>query len=157
MIKTATTPGDYEHVRALLRDYGVENAMTPTANARFFEDLIALPGRYVAPLGALFLAYDGDTPAGCAGITPAPALPEASELKRVYVLPAHRGRGLARGLSEAGIAQARALGCAQVVLSTRPRWAHAMALYRALGFVEIAPFKERPEEMPDLLFLGLKL
>ena len=157
MIHPATTLADYEHVRALLRAYGAENQMTPSANARYFEDLAALPGRYTPPDGALFLAVDASGPVGCAGLTPVPGLPGAAELKRVYVLPGARRNGHARALSEVVIAEARALGYSQVVLSTRPRWPAAMTLYTRLGFSEIMPFKQRPEEMPDLLFLGLSL
>ena len=59
------------------------------------------------------------------------------ELKRLYIRPAFRGRGLARRLLERLLADARAEGYQAMLLDTFPFLSQAIRLYRALGFYEI--------------------
>jgi carbonic anhydrase len=61
------------------------------------------------------------------------------------------GAGLARAIIEA----ARAAGHRELCLDTLPHMAEAQALYRALGFVEIAPYYASPIE--GTVFMALKL
>jgi putative acetyltransferase len=71
-----------------------------------------------------------------------------AEVKRMYVSPDVRGRGLGRRLFEALIAAARAEGMALVRLETGILSAEALALYRSMGFVERGPFGEyRPDPL----------
>ncbi|HTM19299.1 MAG TPA: GNAT family N-acetyltransferase [Kofleriaceae bacterium] len=65
-----------------------------------------------------------------------------AEIKRMYTVPAMRGRGLARRLLDELIAQARTLGARRIVLETGERQTESLALYRKAGFVEIPLFGE---------------
>ena len=64
------------------------------------------------------------------------------EIKRMYVRPSHRGRGLARRILAALEARARKAGADRLVLETGVRQPEAIALYRSEGFSRIEPFGE---------------
>lgn len=63
-----------------------------------------------------------------------------AEIKRMFVAPAERGRGVAAGLLAALEDAARALGYARVRLDTGPRQPHARALYDRAGYREIPDY-----------------
>ena len=108
----------------------------------FDEELATLPGRYGPPTGCVFLALYDSKPCGCV------ALREIGEgiceMKRLYVRPAFRGKGIGRSLVDAIIEEAKRLNYSQIRLDTLPIMAKATALYRQLGFVDIPPYGDDP-------------
>jgi len=64
------------------------------------------------------------------------------EIKRMYVMPAARGRGFARSILAALEHSARQLGVRRLLLETGPRQLQALALYRSAGFLGVARFGE---------------
>ncbi len=77
------------------------------------------------------------------------------EMKRLYVRPIGRGRGVGRMIAEALIADARQRGYRRMVLDTLPSMGSAHALYMSLGFVPTAPYRFNPIE--GTAFLALEL
>ncbi|GAB1690052.1 GNAT family N-acetyltransferase [Krasilnikovia sp. M28-CT-15] len=71
-----------------------------------------------------------------------PLEPGAAELKRMYVRPAYRGRGIARQLVVALEEEALATGRPTLRLETGTYLPAAIALYRACGYTEIPPYGE---------------
>jgi ribosomal protein S18 acetylase RimI-like enzyme len=121
----------------------------------FDAELAALPGRYAAPEGALFIARDaGGEAIGCAALRGLDGT--RAEMKRLYVAPAGRGRGLGRRLAEAVIAEARRLGYAELALDTLPSMAGAQAMYEAMGFADIAPYYRTPVDGTRFMALALR-
>jgi GNAT superfamily N-acetyltransferase len=66
----------------------------------------------------------------------------SAELKRMYVEPGFRGRGVGGALLKALETEARRLGIHQLVLETGVRQAAAIHLYRGQGYLEAPPFGE---------------
>jgi GNAT superfamily N-acetyltransferase len=151
-IVRATRPEEIEQARALFREYE-RWVDEPCCFAGFERELTELPGEYGPPAGCLLLAYEDRTPAGCAALRPVAGA--SGEMKRLYVRPAFRGRGLGRRLAEAVVDAACAVGCRALLLDTLPKMAPAIALYGALGFVARGPYAARPT--PGALFFELRL
>ena len=76
-------------------------------------------------------------------------------MKRLYVRPSARGMGLGKRLVEAAISIARRSGATELRLDTLETMEQAQVLYRALGFVEIAPYGK--VSVPGTRFYGLTL
>ena len=81
--------------------------------------------------------------------------PDICELRRLYIRPSCRGIGLGRHLTLAAIAAARAMAYHRVRLNTLPSMTPARALYAALGFREIPPY--RAVLFPGVMYFELRL
>lgn len=146
-IVEATSSEQIEQFRALLMKYAAERE--GGFSERMVQDLRDLPGRYAAPHGGLFMALCDGQPVATAAWTAHTST--RAEMKRVYVQPQHRGRGIGRALSQHILQEAGQRGFTQVGISTWATATPAIALYRALGFVEIPPFKTSP--IPGLVYM----
>jgi len=69
---------------------------------------------------------------------------EVAEIKRMYVVPGARSRGLGRALLTALEDAARELGYARARLDTGARQPGARALYLSAGYREIADYNDNP-------------
>jgi putative acetyltransferase len=122
-----------------------------------FQDLhkeIADPAaQYSPPDGAFYLAKLGESPVGCAALRRFDAT--TGELKRLYVRPVARGKGLGRVMAERVIEAAVGAGYSHLVLDTLPSMASAQALYRSLGFVEVPAYRYNP--VPGAVYMRLDL
>ena len=90
--------------------------------------------------GAFLIAFRSGNPVGCGAIRRIDA--QTGEIKRMYVVPQERGRGLGRAILNALEAEAQCLGVSRLVLETGVRQSEAQALYQRAGFSRIAPFGE---------------
>ena len=93
----------------------------------------ARPAAALAPLGALFEAYSEEEAVGCGAFKEFSA--GEVEIKRMYVLPAHRGQGVARAVLTELERWARELHYAACVLETGRKQPEAIRLYQKSGYV----------------------
>jgi putative acetyltransferase len=139
------TPDQLDEVRALFREYAASLSVD-LCFQNFSRELAELPGTYDPILVA-------DAFAGCIALRP--LSDTVGEMKRLFVRPQHRGKGLGRQLTEAIIQAARERNYQLLRLDTLPEMQDAIALYRRLGFREIGPYCANP--VPGALFLELDL
>jgi len=120
----------------------------------FDQELTTLPGHYAAPKGRLLLVeYEGQV-AGCVALREFEA--DICEMKRLYLCPAFRGKGLGRAIAEHLIAEARKIGYLSMRLDTvEPVMRDAVAMYRRMGFREIPPYCNNP--IAGALYMELNL
>lgn len=143
-VRQAESPEQIASVRELFQEYA-ESLGFSLCFQSFDKELAELPGDYAPPEGRLLLATYAGTPAGCVALHKLDT--GICEMKRLYVRPQFRGKGLGRVLAERIIADARQIGYKQLRLDTvEPIMRAAVAVYRELGFREIAPYRENPIE-----------
>jgi ribosomal protein S18 acetylase RimI-like enzyme len=120
----------------------------------FDQELAGLPGDYAPPDGRLLLATYVGRLAGCGALHKLES--GICEMKRLYLRPAFRGKGIGRAMAESLIGEARAIGYRSMRLDTvEPKMKDAVGLYRLLGFREIAPYRANPIE--GALYMELEL
>lgn len=146
MIAGARWPADVDAAAALLREYASYAAGLgyDLGFQGFAAELAGLPGQYARPHGLMLLAWAGEEAAGCVAYRP---LAEAiCEMKRLYVRPPWRGRGIGERLCRELIGEARACGYRAMRLDTGEAMRSARNLYAALGFTPIPSYYETPYE-----------
>lgn len=151
-IVSARFPEDRATVVRLFEAYAA-SLSTDLCFQGFADELRSLPGDYAPPDGRLFLVREGAIPLGCGALRRLNAA--TGEMKRVYLDPQARGKGIGRRLVAQIIEAARDVGYRRLWLDTLPELAEAAALYRRLGFREIAPYNDNP--VPGVIYFGLEL
>jgi ribosomal protein S18 acetylase RimI-like enzyme len=152
-LKQAESPEQIVQARELLVEYA-ESLGFSLCFQSFDQELAGLPGDYTPPDGRLLLAEYRGQLAGCVALHKLG--PEICEMKRLYLRPQLRGKGVGRALAEAVIAEASKIGYKKMRLDTvEPVMPNAVALYRRLGFIEIEPY--RPNPIAGALYMELTL
>ena len=98
------------------------------------------PDEVRAGRGAFLVAYAGDRAVGCGAVRRIES--DACEIKRMYVEPRMRGRGIARLVLQRLEEEAKKLGASRLLLETGTRQPEAIALYTTAGFSPTVPYGE---------------
>jgi putative acetyltransferase len=152
-VTQAESPAHLAQARELFLEYAHALGFS-LCFQNFDKELAELPGDYAPPGGRLLLAAYEDELAGCVALHKLDA--GICEMKRLYLRPQFRGKGLGRVLAERIITEARQISYERMRLDTvGPVMKDAVAMYRKLGFKEIAPY--RPNPNPGVLYLELSL
>jgi len=148
----ADHPEQYAVARTLFREYAAQLGHD-LCFQRFDEELASLPGAYAPPGGCLLLARDHDQWVGCVALR---AISDTvCEMKRLYVRPSCRGRGLGRQLAEAVVQRAKTIGYQRMRLDTLESMTEARTLYQSLGFRETESYYYNP--IGGVVFYALDL
>jgi GNAT superfamily N-acetyltransferase len=102
----------------------------------------AEPDEMSAPAGVFLVGYEGDDAVACGGLKRLDAT--TAEIKRMFVAPEGRGRGLGRRILGALEAEARARGYTRIVLDTAAPLDEAARLYLSAGYREIPAYNDNP-------------
>lgn len=119
----------------------------------FDREFATLPGEYAPPSGCILLAKEGSEAVGCVVLRRISE--DICEMKRLYVKPQFREKGIGRKLSESMIGEARARGYRIMKLDTLPSMREALRLYESLGFRKTTPYRYNP--VKGAVFLQLDI
>ncbi|HEY9634392.1 MAG TPA: GNAT family N-acetyltransferase [Coleofasciculaceae cyanobacterium] len=119
----------------VIREFGISSDVS----AILEQDMAKLQ-QFAPPRGRLLLGeYQGKI-AGCAGLRKIGE--DVGEIKRMYVRPEYRRRGIGRSLLEALISEARQIGYSTLRLDSAPFAKEAQVLYRSVGFHNSEPYPQ---------------
>ena len=151
----AQTTQDIDEIRNLFKEY--EGVLKVDLEFQdFASELANLPGKYGPPSGVLLLARDGENTIGGGAIRRLGRIDDhLCEMKRLYVRPMRRGRGVGKRIAVRLIQEAIRLGYHTMLLDTLDRLETATHLYKSLGFIAIEPYYENP--LPDVSYWKLDL
>jgi putative acetyltransferase len=151
----AESPAQIAQARELFLEYAQSLGFS-LCFQNFDKELAELPGDYAPPAGRLLLAeYEGRL-AGCVALHKLGDDYEFCEMKRLYLRPQFRCKGLGGALAERIISEARQVGYRRMRLDTvEPVMKDAVAMYRKRGFKEVAPY--RPNPMAGTIYMELQL
>lgn len=124
----------YKHLEDV-KNIFLEYAQMPDAEvcfASFTEELNNLPDLYSLPYGRLYLAYLGRNIAGCIALKP--VNDKVCEVKRLYVKPAYRSKGIAKKLLKKVLSEGKKQGYEEMILETLPNMTSAISLYESFDF-----------------------
>jgi ribosomal protein S18 acetylase RimI-like enzyme len=142
-VVVATTKERHAEAKILFQEYADALAFKLEFQD-FAGEMRRFPGEYAGPTGCIILAYVGEALVGCVALRLLE--PGVCEMKRLYVRPGYRGLKVGRRLAEEIIEMGRRLGYHRMRLDTVPAMKEAIALYTALGFESIEPYRENPVE-----------
>jgi putative acetyltransferase len=151
---TPTTADEWAEARRLVEEYA-HSLGIDLAFQEFHKEIESLPTEYGPPHGGFLLAEHDGRFVGCGGFRMFSADATIAEMKRLYVAPSGRGHGIGRALAVRVIDEARARGYAAIRLDTLPTMHSARAMYAALGFRPIPPYRYNPIEGTTFMELVL--
>ncbi len=143
---------DIESVKQLFCEYAGElNIDLEFQNFKY--EIESLPGKYALPFGRIYIATHNSNTAGCVALC---RLDKTScEMKRLYVRPQYRGKGIGESLAKQVIKDAKSLGYGIMYLDTLTSLKYAVKLYKKLGFNETKPYYNNPLETVVYMRLNL--
>jgi putative acetyltransferase len=148
-IKKITETGtDLDEIRILFSAY--EKELGENLCFQDFGSELKNPlTKYAPPKGLLFLALENDNTAGCIALQP---LEEGvCEMKRLYVSPGFRSRGIGEKLVALLLEEAAKLGYITMRLDTLTRLQSAIKIYRAFGFTDVSAYYKNP--LPGVVYM----
>lgn len=121
---------------------------------KYNNEIENLEDKYGLPYGRLYIAFYENQVAGCIALRK--LNDTRCEMKRLYVKPEFRNRGIAKTLIERVIRDAKDIGYSSILLDTLPFLQTAIKMYKKLGFYEIECYNNSPMEKSIYLELDLE-
>lgn len=109
------------------------------------DDRAALEHYLASPDSPIWIALVDAAPAGCVMLRPLPQIPNAAEVKRLYVRPAFRGIRLAHVLMQAAEEHARRAPIRWLYLDTKDDLRAAIRFYLSTGYQPCPRYNDNPQ------------
>jgi putative acetyltransferase len=129
-------PGDEKDVFRIVKDVLSEYGLAANPDETD-ADLRDIRQSYIAAGGAFRILESGGRIAGSYGLHA--TTPASCELRKMYLLPGLRGRGLGRKMMDDALLVAKAMGFKEMTLETNSRLKEAITLYKSYGFSQFTP------------------
>jgi DNA-binding MarR family transcriptional regulator/GNAT superfamily N-acetyltransferase len=126
-------------VRTLLNEYYREVAVTQRDTPNTVHNFLTNPD------SGFWIAYLGNTPAGCVALKPLKRFRSAAECKRLYVRAQFRRRGIAEALLDAMEDYARSSTLRWIYLDSKDDLQVAIDLYRRRGYKACERYNDNPQ------------
>ena len=156
-VQLVTAPEQWNEVRRLFADYLIELGDDyEVAGTNLIGEMAALPAPYTGQ-GFVMLGMVGDEAVGCLALKDMGN--GAGEIRRMFVAPEGRGKGVGRGMLAALVEEARARGFTRLYLDSLHRFVAAHKIYRDAGFALTEPYDPAitPKMQEQMIFMELKL
>jgi ribosomal protein S18 acetylase RimI-like enzyme len=109
------------------------------------EDAEEFAREYFGAGAGIWLASDGPKTVGCIALRPLPQIEQSGEVKRLYVKPEYRGRGIAEQLLKALEEYAREFGYAHIYLDSKDDLVAAIRFYQKHGYETCKRYNDNPQ------------
>ena len=120
---------------------------------KYDNEIENLEDKYGMPWGRLYIAFYENQVAGCIALR---KLNETEcEMKRLYVKPEFRNKGIAKMLVEKVISDSKEIGYSSMLLDTLPFLQTAIKMYKKIGFYEIGCYNDSP--LDNTIYMKLDL
>ena len=158
-IRETVSDADLEQIKKMFRQYFKwitdDNGINMSYQG-IESELNSLPGKFSAPEGCLLIAEVDGNPVGCVALRSFE--PGTCEMKRLFVQPECRNKGVGKALAKRIITEAKKKGYRKMLLDTGDFMETAQKLYSSLGFKTIDQYYDVPEEvLKRSVFMELSL
>ena len=158
-IRETVSNADLEQIKKMFRQYFTWITDDNKINMSYQgieTELDSLPGKFSPPEGCLLIAEVDGNPVGCVALRSFE--PGICEMKRLFVKPECRSKGVGMALAKRVITEAQKRGYHKMLLDTGDFMVAAQKLYRSLGFKTTNQYYEVPEEvLKRTVFMELSL
>lgn len=120
---------------------------------KYDNEIDNLEDKYGMPWGRLYIAFYEKQVAGCIALR---KLNESEcEMKRLYVKPEFRNKGIGKMLVEKVVSDSKEIGYSSMLLDTLPFLQKAIKMYRKMGFYEVECYNDSP--LDSTIYMKLDL
>jgi ribosomal protein S18 acetylase RimI-like enzyme len=158
-IRETVSDADVEKIKKMFRQYFAWITDDNKINMSYQgieSELDSLPGKFSPPEGCLLIAEVDGNPEGCVALRSFE--PGICEMKRLFVKPECRSKGVGMALAKRVITEAKKRGYHKMLLDTGDFMVAAQKLYSSLGFKTTNQYYEVPEEvLKRTVFMELSL
>ena len=158
-IRESVSDTDLEQIKLMFRQYFAWITEDNGINLSYQgveSELDNLPGVFSPPEGCLLIAEIDNNPVGCVALRSFE--PGICEMKRLFVKPEGRGKGVGKALAKKFITEARKKGYQKMLLDTGDFMVEAQSLYSSLGFRTTDQYYDVPADiLKRTVFMKLSL